>query len=86
MTQVSMNRVGEATSRAPSAATMKMPEPIIDPITMVVASSRRSPLTSSTGVAPVARVEVVVASIRGECFASKGAPCPIRRASETLRL
>src|SRR6476661_4726999 len=40
------NHPGEPTSRDDSAEVMKMPEPIIDPTTIIVASSRLRPRTS----------------------------------------
>ena len=40
------SRPGDCTWRAMSAETMKMPEPIIEPITIVVASISPRPLTS----------------------------------------
>ena len=45
--QAPISSAGESTSRAISADTMKMPEPIIEPITSMVALVRPSPLTSS---------------------------------------
>src|SRR5690242_7117429 len=52
MTHDSRKSPGEPTSRAISAATIKMPDPIIEPITIVVQSSSPSPLTSSADRAP----------------------------------
>ena len=46
-TQAAISRAGEFDSRAMSAETMKMPEPIMDPMTSVVALVRPSPLTNS---------------------------------------
>src|SRR5438876_3645419 len=43
MTQVRMSPPAEPTWRAMSADTMKMPEPIIDPATIIVESSSPSP-------------------------------------------
>src|SRR5690349_10075574 len=48
---------GEPTRREDSAEVMKMPEPIIDPTTIIVASSRLSPRTRRA-----AELRVVVAS------------------------
>src|SRR5260221_11758973 len=45
--QVPISNAGELTSRAISADTIKIPEPIIDPITRVVALVSPSPFTSS---------------------------------------
>ena len=42
-----ISSAGEFTSREISAETMKMPEPIIEPITSMVALVSPSPLTSS---------------------------------------
>jgi len=47
--QVIRSPAGEPSCRATSAETMKMPEPIMEPITSIVASRRPSPWTSSTG-------------------------------------
>src|SRR5687768_13079858 len=44
--QATINQPGEPTCRADSAEVMKMPEPIIDPTTIMVASSRPNPRTS----------------------------------------
>jgi hypothetical protein len=44
-TQVRKNNPGDWTWRLMSAATMNTPEPIIDPITRVVASKRPRPFT-----------------------------------------
>src|SRR5690606_9538560 len=49
--QTAISRPGEPTWRAISAETMKMPEPIIEPITIVVASRRPRPLTNPPEVA-----------------------------------
>ena len=46
-TQAPISRAGELTSREISAETIKMPEPIIEPITSMVALVRPRPLTSS---------------------------------------
>src|ERR1700758_2355148 len=45
--QAMIRRPGELTSRAISAETIKIPEPIMDPMTRVVALVSPSPLTSS---------------------------------------
>src|SRR5271169_5830046 len=55
-----ISSAGEFTSRAISAETIKMPEPIIEPITSVVALVRPSPFTNS--FSPLAR-ETVFASV-----------------------
>ena len=46
-THAPISRAGELTSRPISADTMKMPEPIIEPMTSMVALVRPSPCTSS---------------------------------------
>ena len=46
-TQAAMSSAGELTSRAISAETMKMPEPIMEPMTSVVALVRPRPLIHS---------------------------------------
>src|SRR5450631_766504 len=53
-----ISSAGELTSRAISAETMKMPEPIIEPITSVVALVRPSPFTNS--LSPLVRETVFV--------------------------
>ena len=45
ITQVASSHPDEPTCRAMSAETMKMPEPIIDPATIIVESSRPSSRT-----------------------------------------
>ena len=45
--QAPISSAGESTSRPISADTIKMPEPIIDPMTSMVALVRPRPLTSS---------------------------------------
>ena len=47
MSQAPMSNAGDVTSREISADTMKMPEPIMEPITSMVALVRPRPLTSS---------------------------------------
>src|SRR5262249_27130 len=44
--QATSNQPGEATNREDSADTRKIPEPIIEPITIIVASRRLRPRTS----------------------------------------
>ena len=44
--QTTSNQPGEPTCRAMIEETMKMPEPIIDPATSMVESSKPSPLTN----------------------------------------
>src|SRR5678815_3784953 len=62
-----INSAGESTSRAMSAETTNMPDPIIEPMTMVVALVSPSPLTSSwsgaAAVGPDAREEVDIRSV-----------------------
>ncbi len=47
MAHAPISRAGDPTSRPISAETMKMPDPIIEPITSIVALVRPNPLTSS---------------------------------------
>src|SRR6185369_554010 len=56
---------GEPTSRDDSAEVMKIPDPIIEPTTIIVASSRLRPRTSFAGVTLVA-VSAFIALIRGQ--------------------
>src|SRR6266404_5316227 len=51
--------MGAPTSAADFAETMKMPEPIIDPITIIVASSRLRPRTRCIGSADVRPTESI---------------------------
>ena len=44
--QATSNQPGEPTSRDDSAEVMKIPDPIIEPITIIVPSSRLRPRTS----------------------------------------
>jgi hypothetical protein len=46
MTHVNNNQPGAPINRADSAETIKIPDPIIEPITIIVASSKPSPRTS----------------------------------------
>ena len=46
-TQAPISNAGDPTSRPISADTMKMPEPIMEPITSMVALVRPSPWTNS---------------------------------------
>ena len=50
MTQAPISSAGDAVTRAISAETIKMPEPIMDPTTIDVALKRPSPLTSGSCV------------------------------------
>jgi hypothetical protein len=45
--QAPISNAGESTSRPISAETIKIPEPIIDPMTSIVALVRPKPCTSS---------------------------------------
>ena len=47
MSQQRISRPGDFTWRATSALTMKMPEPIIEPITSVVAETSPRPFTKA---------------------------------------
>ena len=47
--QAAISSAGEPTPRDMSAETMKMPEPIMEPMTIAVAEKRPSPLTNSGG-------------------------------------
>ena len=60
-TQAAMSNTGESTSRAISAETMKMPEPIMEPMTSVVALVRPRPLTHSLSLEAMETVLVSVA-------------------------
>ena len=49
MSQTRSSQPGEPTVRAMSAVTMKMPEPIIEPTTIIVASNRPSIAAQAAG-------------------------------------
>ena len=59
--QAAMSSAGESTRRAISAETMKMPEPIMDPMTSVVALVRPRPFTHSVSLEGIDTVFVSVA-------------------------
>ena len=48
--QATKSQPGDPTCRAMSADTMKMPDPIMDPATIIVESSRPSPWTNFPSV------------------------------------
>src|SRR5947209_4118726 len=56
ISQAPINKAGELTSRAISAETKTIPEPIIDPITSMVELVRPRPLTNSRSVDGLAEV------------------------------
>ena len=56
-THASIIHIGEGTPRAMLADTMKIPDPIIDPATSIVASVRDIALTNPVPVCGVASVE-----------------------------
>src|SRR6266496_6831997 len=58
-THAPISRAGESTSRAISAETRKMPDPIIEPITSMVALVRPRPLMNSRSG------ELVVSTVAG---------------------
>ncbi len=59
-TQAPISRTGESTRRAISAETMKMPEPIMDPMTSIVALSGPRPFTNPLSLEAT---EIVFASV-----------------------
>src|SRR5215208_3788265 len=63
---------GELTVREISAETMKMPDPIIDPATSIVASVSVSALTNSRDDAGVSTVAVVVVKRFPSCAVRAG--------------
>jgi hypothetical protein len=66
MIQTTNNHPGEPTCREMSEETMKMPEPIIEPATSIVESSKPSPRTnfsSATGGAVVSNDDIWVARL-----------------------
>src|SRR5437763_17130083 len=60
--QARNNQPGAPTSRADSADVMKMPDPIIEPTTIIVASSKLSPRSSFAGCVRVATVSILIRS------------------------
>src|SRR5664279_2943173 len=60
--QAPISSTGESTRREISADTMKMPEPIMDPITSVVALVRPKPFTNSLSPETTETVLVSVAN------------------------
>src|SRR6478672_3453156 len=67
--QAPIKSAGELVSRAISAETMKMPEPIIEPITSMVTPLRPRPLTNSRSEEESAFTGIAVASVLNK------APC-----------
>jgi hypothetical protein len=63
---------GDASDLDMSAETMKMPEPIIDPATSIVASVRVSALTNSRDDGAVSAVAVVVVNALPQMLGSPG--------------
>src|SRR3954469_19431185 len=62
-TQASISHIGDGTPRAMLAETMKIPDPIIDPATSIVASVRDIALTNPVpdcGVASVGTAELLM--------------------------
>ena len=59
--QAPISSAGESTRRAISAETMKMPEPIMEPMTSVVALVRPRPFTNSFSLETTETVFVSVA-------------------------
>src|SRR5690242_9449533 len=68
ITHARSSRPGDPTSRPISAETMKMPEPIIEPMTIVVASYRRRPLMSSGSDLLTVEPASVEVAISDHCF------------------
>ena len=64
--QVTISRPGEFTCRPISAATMNTPEPIIEPITSVVAETSPRPLTRPPLTTPPSRVVAILPSVVAE--------------------
>lgn len=63
---------GDPTVRLMSAETMKIPEPIIEPATSIVASVRVIALTNSRDDAGVLAVAVLVVNARPPSFSVSG--------------
>ena len=71
--QAPISSAGEPPSREISAETMKMPEPIIEPITSIVPLVSPSPLTNSFSLEPIGMAcgSVVGALVLKEPLSSK---------------
>ena len=67
--QAAISKAGESTRRAISAETMKMPEPIMEPMTSVVALVRPRPFTNPVSLEAT---EMVFTSVANE--PQRGAP------------
>ena len=74
-----MSRIGESTRRAISAETIKIPEPIMDPMTSVVALSGPRPFTNP---ASLEVTEVVWGSVAKTCFLVLGSAALQRRVAK----
>src|ERR1041384_5245208 len=61
--QAAINQPGDPTSRDDSAEVMKMPEPIIEPTTIIVASSRLRPRRRFGGACLLIRAAGIVPQI-----------------------
>src|SRR5512132_2703890 len=75
---------GELTVREISAETMKIPEPIIEPATSIVASVSVSALTNSRDAGAVSAVAVVVANALPLLLGLAGCFPPVQRAEVTV--
>src|SRR6266480_6634173 len=76
---------GELTARDISAETMKIPDPIIEPATSIVASVSVSALTNSRDDGAVSAVAVVVANALPLLLGLAGCFPPVQRAEVTGR-
>ena len=81
--QASMSHIGDGTPRAMLAETIKMPDPIIDPATSIVASVNDIALTNSVldcGVEPDGTAELLMAGA-----AKSGSRAPDKRRGANFR-
>src|SRR3954467_8577782 len=77
------NQSGEPTDLAMSADTMKIPDPIIEPATSIVASVSVNALTNSRDDGVVSAVAVVVVNALPEMRGLAGCLPPLQRAEVT---
>src|SRR6266576_6777972 len=75
---------GELTVREISAETMKMPDPIIEPATSIVASVSVSALTNSRDDGAVSAVAVVVVNALPRVLGSRRCLSRVQRAEVTV--
>src|SRR4028118_118565 len=76
MIQTTSSQPGEPTCRAMIEETIKMPEPIIDPATIIVESSKPRPRTNPVRVCSVGVTSSAIALLTGKFAHSFGLATP----------